>query len=806
MPVATGVVLREQAMHFWRALVVLKGSIAIIAGVYLLWILSPQFKELFRVASENIPATERPFLLSRIVLPPLLFSMFVFWVVLDTGLRTDRSAAKRVPQYIVIASTLSVSIVWAHFYGLSSELPSGDLIWSSLSLYNLSDPAFRLSAKLVLFGVAIYLLWRLSPIGQRTGAGFYYDGKPRSFVWLSLRRIGHEVRQPDLISMSISVLCTFGIGMLVAKLDGLELPAIRRGINAIILILAFILSPYLCFVFYKSIKRVVQNALEARALPGHKHNINAVLYVVPAIFLILALPSIGSNTSVAIDLPGWADWWGIDAAVQANAQRGAGVLFITVAIGTWIWLLNRLSYFGLAGFEILLVIGLLNAFFDLSDNHAIRQLKSSPRSTLLLDEAFTNWLGQRPDIDRFKGKLYPVYIIAAEGGGLYAGAHAAMALGRLQGLEPRFAQHIFAGSGVSGGSLGLALFSALSRKAPQACRPDECTPKLGEAPLEVQARQLMAEDFLSPLILKTVTLDLLQRLIPYPIEHFDRTRALEFSLEAAWEKLVSTDNPFTQRFADHWHPSTMSPALLLNATSVESGARLVFSPFSLSSGGATDVPNLPKVFHEDVTNSDIRLSTAVILSARFPYVTPAGFYIDRHNVKRRVVDGGYYDNTGIETALDLIRALEANPNIANRARTLGLTGLKFILISVSSRGVENADNQQSYWFGELMSPFRAMIGSWRSRAEGTFGTADLLLNKTSPDAARFRRIVLASDGFELPLSWALSSQSLNWIQQNLPDSERCDHRTELSGVATWRQLSDCTFALVRRDLISGSGG
>ncbi len=56
---------------------------------------------------------------------------------------------------------------------------------------------------------------------------------------------------------------------------------------------------------------------------------------------------------------------------------------------------------------------------------------------------------------------YPVFIIAAEGGGIYAASAAATMLAILQDAVPEFSEHVFAISGVSGGAIGAAIFRAL---------------------------------------------------------------------------------------------------------------------------------------------------------------------------------------------------------------------------------------------------------------------------------------------------------------------------------------------------------
>ena len=59
------------------------------------------------------------------------------------------------------------------------------------------------------------------------------------------------------------------------------------------------------------------------------------------------------------------------------------------------------------------------------------------------------------------GETHPLYIVATEGGGIRAAYWTAAVLGEIQDKNPNFAAHLFAISGVSGGSLGAAVFEAL---------------------------------------------------------------------------------------------------------------------------------------------------------------------------------------------------------------------------------------------------------------------------------------------------------------------------------------------------------
>ncbi|HEY7646811.1 MAG TPA: hypothetical protein VH858_17350, partial [Hyphomicrobiales bacterium] len=78
------------------------------------------------------------------------------------------------------------------------------------------------------------------------------------------------------------------------------------------------------------------------------------------------------------------------------------------------------------------------------------------------DEQFLKWLAARRDAEKYKARdeAYPVYIVAAAGGGTYAAIRTAYMLAYLQKVCPSLAHHTFAISSVSGGGLGALAFVA----------------------------------------------------------------------------------------------------------------------------------------------------------------------------------------------------------------------------------------------------------------------------------------------------------------------------------------------------------
>ena len=117
------------------------------------------------------------------------------------------------------------------------------------------------------------------------------------------------------------------------------------------------------------------------------------------------------------------------------------------------------------------------------------------------------------------GKIHPLFIVATEGGGIRAAYWTATVLGELQDKNPTFASHVFAISGVSGGSLGALVFDALLAEP----NPEKFKGK---------ARDILGQDFLSPALASMLYPDFVQRFLPFPVPHFDRARALEMG----WEK------------------------------------------------------------------------------------------------------------------------------------------------------------------------------------------------------------------------------------------------------------------------------
>jgi len=273
-------------------------------------------------------------------------------------------------------------------------------------------------------------------------------------------------------------------------------------------------------------------------------------------------------------------------------------------------------------------------------------------------EAARDWYRQA-SVGVAPGEPVPMILVATAGGGLRAAYWTAEVLARLHerlGAD-RLRRHLFAISGVSGGSVGATFFAALDRHLDA---PDELPDRL---------RAALAEDFLAPTLAALAFVDLPSSLLP---ELGQTSRGA--ALEGAWERGLSVggerllEAPFMSLWASSGEGSEgrpgeapWRPALLLNSTQQETGRRVILSNLAIDSDSFVDAWDLHALI-----GRDLKLSTAAHNSARFTYVSPSGSIANAEGVKRgHLIDGGYFENFGAITLMQAARkALETLDNDA----------------------------------------------------------------------------------------------------------------------------------------------
>jgi hypothetical protein len=452
-----------------------------------------------------------------------------------------------------------------------------------------------------------------------------------------------------------------------------------------------------------------------------------------------------------------------------------------------------------------------------SDNHKV-EYKVGNTPPAELSGSFVDWLMSRGDRSWYaeRSKAYPVYIVAAEGGGMYAGYHVAAWLGKLQDACPGFAQHTFAISSVSGGSLGAGVFSTLAHRLATNGEHQGCTGGTGR--FTQVARKFFENDLLAPLVGAALFPDFLQRLLPIPFKALDRARALEEAFSVAWDRSVSVlgeeakgaEGMLKQSIQSVWSPTGAAPALFLNTTSVAAGSRVTISPVWFNQ--TSTALHVATTLCDNLRSVELSLVSAISLSARFPWLTPAG-WLDTNDAGRPcpakqernrvyLVDGAYFENSGLETAIEMatyMRLYTSDPEVARvsrvdldkiRAEYPHGIDIRIIMIfavdDFASRYIRSEAERTSDRPGELLPPIQTMLAgrAARTRAVHLHALHEGFLpyrDEARPRSARYdiqgsRDIWIGDDGvhqvpldgtkFFLPLGWRLSQRSMQTIGEN----------------------------------------
>lgn len=289
---------------------------------------------------------------------------------------------------------------------------------------------------------------------------------------------------------------------------------------------------------------------------------------------------------------------------------------------------------------------------------------AQPTSRLPPSAHFAEWLRARPGVLN-DSRPYPVFFVAAKGGGVRAAYWTATLLAGLEERYPGFTDHVYAISGVSGGSVGGAIYAAMYRDLPAAgergCAPLKPERVHGLRPCTAYVFQW---DLLGPALSGLLLNDL-----PFGWRGVRRAGSLEEGLEYAWAATMETRR-FEEPFGALWEGRPFSvPSLILNTTSADNGRRIVVSNL-MAAGQITAEPDV-----EAIVGRPLRLSTAAFLSARFPLISPLATFDSPAGEQYRLADGGYFDNSGLASTASLLRSVlpvTSAGEFANRIRPIVL--------------------------------------------------------------------------------------------------------------------------------------
>ncbi|MGZ5913869.1 MAG: hypothetical protein ACXWJU_00880 [Hyphomicrobium sp.] len=507
---------------------------------------------------------------------------------------------------------------------------------------------------------------------------------------------------------------------------------------------------------------------------------------------------------------------GVAQSIGVVAIFALFLIVLVVVLSNLLLLGDRL---GIPLIWLLVVAAFILNTSNLNDNHKIELMrhKRDADATVDVGRSFGQWFHARADRDFYakSNEPYPVFIVAAAGGGAYAAHYTATFLARMQDSCANFAQHVFAISGVSGGSIGASLFAGLAKLKARNQPYVGCNLNSGDRYFERRTQKFFEEDFLSPVMAAALFPDLLQRFLPFPIGLFDRSRALDGSIESAWHDMIedavkedasakAIPSPFERPFLDLWTPARADeavPALIINTTEVANGYRIVMSPIGTGVPANKQWSKIARLHSllppakDAGFESDVKLSTAAGMSARFPWVLPAATVETGPDRKpMRLVDGGYVESSGVDSASQLLKALKVA--VDRTKDTPDAINAKFYLVVLM--GYEGTPVEDRS-IGAPPLPLRTLINTWQTRAEIAFLSAFVdacpeigtCLAQAAAETSYRRALVelpvipvfLNLRDFQLPLTWQLTQASRKIIALHAGTAQRCERNDTL--MMTW---------------------
>jgi hypothetical protein len=447
---------------------------------------------------------------------------------------------------------------------------------------------------------------------------------------------------------------------------------------------------------------------------------------------------------------------------------------------------------GVATVPALFAMALLFSLWD--DNHHVRVTAACPADGGACGRpgvaaAFRKWEAALPADEP---AIVPIIFVASQGGASRAGYWTADAMALLEERTGgRFSQHVFAISSVSGGTLGAAAFLAAIHDEPGLA---------ARGALRQRVQDFVAQDYLSPALGGLLFPDLVQRFIPAPVLP-DRGTALERGWEAGWRKICIQTKDTACRagrmgrdFLALWRdpgPAWL-PILMVGGATQETGRLLVTSSVDTGPWTPQALPRDPATvveagdFHR-VTHRDVRLSTAILNGARFPYISPAGTLED--GVGQHIVDGGYFDAAGVEAARQLAAGLFGASRPAG-ARRLRLKPVYLLLLNgdppASAKNAPSSEAPKANTFAQdLWGPLRGLYHARGAHGERLVASLDeappVSWDAPSAKADTAPVVIRLRVCHRLAMDWALSPQMTRTLRSDLiRDQPGCPNATALN--------------------------
>ena len=377
-----------------------------------------------------------------------------------------------------------------------------------------------------------------------------------------------------------------------------------------------------------------------------------------------------------------------------------------------------------------------------------------------LHEYFANWVDSRKtELDDSNSKKeYPLIFVLSDGGASRAGYWVASVMAKMnEETNGEFNKHLFCMSGASGGSVGNAAYFNLLRAklTSDTVRHDVAN-----------VQQYLRTDFLTFTVARMLGPDVFRHIFPFQFVD-DRGAALARVLEEGPDPKSllydSMKTKFSELITQKGKPYPL-PILCINTTRMQDGLPAVISNIDFSDPRFNQRLDFLDLLDE---KKDIKLSTAVVLGASFPYVSPAG-RIDSAGIKDKAnyfVDGAYFDNSGSGAVNEMINILFHDPLYLQYEHKL-----KIYILHLANSPIEGVPLEKvNPIINDLAAPVKTLLGAYGTQTIVNDNRLMNLMKLNFPNDTLYRKINLydESENPNYSMNWVISDKLLRAMNEAL---------------------------------------
>lgn len=273
---------------------------------------------------------------------------------------------------------------------------------------------------------------------------------------------------------------------------------------------------------------------------------------------------------------------------------------------------------------------------------------------LTIEDYTRKWLHERSNYIK-QSKKFPVIFVSSEGGGSRAGLWSFLVHSYLYEKDPNyFNRNLFSLTGASGGGVGNSMFYTTANQfTKQQKKLSLYNTKANEYPeFKYKASVIYSGNYISSSVAAVMGRDLFKSITNFGTFK-DRGRLVENEWERKYKSVFNNNyigNEYLSIMPHSTVNSNVMPILMMNTTHLQSGQRFIVSPVKFTENkfmaGFRDFLAEYEVHNKPTTKGKnqqaIKISTSMLLNARFPYLSPVG----KVPGLGQFGDAGYYDNIG----------------------------------------------------------------------------------------------------------------------------------------------------------------